>query len=164
MLLSLGFLLTESLPNPTDAVLAQAGVALQDLLHRGFLSEWRYVALEDRLAKLSAIQAACERIRSTPLPFAYTLLLHRTAYMFCGLLPFGLAGALGWGTPLVTAVVSYTFFGLDALGNELEEPFGREANDLPLDAMVRTFEREIRAALGEHVLPPPLQPVDFLLR
>ena len=74
-----------------------------------------------------------------------------------------MAHPLGWATPLVTAIVGYTFFGLDQLGNELEEPFGREMNDLPLDAMLRVFEREVRAALGETVLPPALQPVDFLL-
>ena len=150
-------------PNATDAVLAECGRHLSELVRRGVLSEWRYTIMATRLVDLSGIQAACERIRNTPLPFAYTLLLHRTAYLFCCLLPFGLAYPLGWATPLVTAIVSYTFFGLDALGNELEEPFGREPNDLPLDAMVRTFEREILAALGERDLPPLLQPVDYLL-
>ena len=151
-------------PNVTDAVLALCGRHLDDLVRRGVVTEWRYTVLEQRLVELAAIQAAVERIHVTPLPFAYTLLLHRTAYLFCGLLPFGLAHPLGWATPLVTAIVAYTFFGLDQLGNELEEPFGRETNDLPLDAMVRSFERETRAALGETALPPPLLPVDYLLQ
>ena len=150
-------------PNPTDAVLAECGRHLDDLARRGVVTEWRYLVMEQRLVDLAAIQAAVERIHVTPLPFAYTLLLHRTAYLFCGLLPFGLAHPLGWATPLVTAIVGYTFFGLDQLGNELEEPFGRDTYDLPLDSMLRVFEREVRAALGETVLPPMLKPVDFLL-
>ena len=151
-------------PNVTDAVLAECGRHLDDLTRRGVVSEWRYTVMEQHLVGLAGIQAAVERIHITPLPFAYTLLLHRTAYLFCGLLPIGLVNPLGWATPFVTAVVGYTFFGLDALGNELEEPFGRDTNDLPLDALVRTYERETRAALGETDLPLPLMPVDFLLQ
>jgi putative membrane protein len=109
------------------------------------------------------LQAGCERIHTTPLPFAYTLLLHRTAYVFCILLPFGLAGLLGWATPILSAIVSYTFFGLDALGTNLEDPFGLDANDLPLNALVRIVERDVLAALGEESLPPMLQPVDYVL-
>ena len=151
-------------PSVPDAALAVSGRALDALVARGTVGEWRFTIVASRLHQMSAAQVACERIRSTPLPFAYTLLLHRTAYLFCCLLPFGIAGALGWATPLVTAIVGYTFFGLDALGDELEQPFGFEVNDLPLDAIVRIMERDIRAALGETDLPPLLAPVDFLLQ
>ena len=151
-------------PNVTDSVLAEVGRHCSSLASAGTISEWRYTILEARLVAMSGIQAACERIKTTPLPFAYTLLLHRTAYLFCLLLPFGLAAPLGWATPLVTAIVSYTFFGLDALGDELEEPFGYDVNDLPLDALVRLMERDVRFALGETDLPPPLAPVDYLLQ
>lgn len=150
-------------PNVTDAALLEVGRLVQDLVARGAVSEWRYQILDARLVAMSGVQTACERIKGTPLPFAYTLLLHRTAYLFCCLLPFGLAAPLGWATPLATAIVGYTFFGLDALGEELEDPFGTDANDLPLDALVRIMEREILAALGETELPPMLQPVDYLL-
>jgi putative membrane protein len=154
----------DAAPNVTDAVLAAAGRAGQSLQASGRIDGWRYQILSARLVAMSGVQAACERIKSTPLPFAYTLLLHRTAYLFCCLLPFGLAQPLGWATPLITAIVSYTFFGLDALGDELEQPFGHDVNDLPLDAIVRGLERDIRAALGERDLPPALEPVGFVLR
>ena len=61
------------------------------------------------------------------------------------------------------AIVSYTFFGLDAIGDELEDPFGRDENDLPTDALVRIIEREVLSALGVTQLPPVLEPVDFVL-
>jgi putative membrane protein len=69
--------------------------------------------------------AGYERLANTVLPFAYTLLLHRTAYLFCFLLPFGLADTLGWSVPLAVVLVGYTFFGLYALGEELEETSAR---------------------------------------
>ncbi|QXH50261.1 bestrophin family protein [Pseudomonas fakonensis] len=127
------------------------------------VSDLRYTLLEQRLTGLADVQATCERIKGTPLPFPYTLLLHRTIYIFCLLLPFALAEPLGWLAPLFTTIVSYTFFGLDAIGNELEDPFGRDENDLPTDALVRTIERDVLAALGHAPLPPALQPVEHVL-
>jgi ion channel-forming bestrophin family protein len=119
--------------------------------------------LDGTVGRMSAVLAACERIRNTPVPFGYTLLLHRTAYLFCFLLPFGFADALGWATPFVTALVAYTFFGLDALGDELEEPFGTLPNDLPIVALADTIEINLREALGETDLPELPQPKDYML-
>ena len=77
-------------PNLTDLALVEVGRHCQDLARRQVISEWRYMILDQRLVAMSGVHTACERIKGAPLPFAYTLLLHRTAYMFCCLLPFGL--------------------------------------------------------------------------
>ena len=114
--------------------------------------------LYERLASIAAIQAGCERIAGTPLPFAYTLLVHRTAYIVCLLLPIGLISTTGWATPLFTALIAYTFFGLDALSEELEDPFGTEANDLALDGLCRVCEISVFEALGE--TPPKMIPAE----
>jgi len=119
--------------------------------------------IDDTLSAMMATAVACDRIHNTPIPFSYTLLLHRTAYLYCFLLPFGLVDTIGFVTPVVVAIVAYTFFGLDALGDELEEPFGTSANDLPLDALCRAIEIGMKEALGETELPPPLVPVDYCL-
>ncbi|MFZ6044617.1 bestrophin family protein [Pseudomonas sp. CR3202] len=149
--------------NISDGILRRIGQQCIGLARQGEVSEWRAIALEQHLNGLTEAQATCERIKSTPLPFPYTLLLHRTIYIFCILLPFAMAVPLGWVTPIFTTIVSYTFFGLDAIGDELENPFGRDENDLPTDAMVRTIEREILGALGHRELPPVLEPVDYVL-
>lgn len=149
--------------NIPDALLTRIATELAQPLHEGRLQPYLYAQFEARLHGLSAVQASCERIGGTPLPFAYTLLLHRCAWLFCVLLPFGLAGALGWATPVVSMLLAYAFFGLDQLGEEMEEPFGLEANDLPLDAMVRTIEIDVLDALGRQPLPEPLQPQGYQL-
>jgi putative membrane protein len=123
-----------------------------------------YQRIDERLSSMATIQAACERIRSTPTPFAYTLLLQRTAYAFCFLLPFGLVTTMGYATPLFSALVAYAFFGLDVLGDEMEEPFGDWPNALPLSAMARTMEISLLEAIGADNVPEPLTPVDHLLR
>ena len=64
---------------------------------------------------------------------------------------------------MIVGVVSYTFFGLDALGDEIADPFDEEPNDLPLDAISRTIDINLRAQLGETDLPEPVQPKDGVL-
>ncbi|MBS7560339.1 MULTISPECIES: bestrophin family protein [Pseudomonas] len=150
-------------PNLPDSILRQVSRQCSALATSGVISEWRYLLIANLLSGITAAQTTCERIKGTPLPFPYTLLLHRTSYMFCILLPFAMAEPLGWLTPIFTAIVSYTFFGLDAIGDELEDPFGHDENDLPMDALVRTLEREILDALGATELPPALVPVDYVL-
>ncbi|MCU0119916.1 bestrophin family protein [Pseudomonas sp. B2M1-30] len=155
--------LDAEVPDYSGRILHQIGEQCGDLQQSGELSEWRYMLLANHLTSLTQAQAVCDRIKNTPLPFPYTLLLHRTIYLFCILLPFAMAEPLGWLTPLFTAIVSYTFFGLDAIADELEDPFGRDENDLPTDALVRTIERDILFELGETELPPVLMPVDYVL-
>jgi putative membrane protein len=116
------------------------------------------------LSGLAAVASGCERIKTTPIPFVYTLLLHRTAYLYCFLLPFGLIDTIGVMTPLVVAIVAYTFFGLDAVGDEIEEPFGLGDHHLALDALCRTVEISLLEALGESDLPPPIEVVGGILR
>ncbi|MBN8832193.1 MAG: bestrophin family protein [Sphingomonadales bacterium] len=150
-------------PNPIDGLLYHMGAHLLRLAESGRINPIHHSLLEGQLSALSQVQAGCERIVTTPVPFTYSLVLHRTSYAFCLLLPFALAGALGWWTLLPVLLASYTFFGLDALGDQLEDPFGLEPNDLPLDAMSRTVEREMLAALGVEDLPPPIEPRQYVL-
>lgn len=149
--------------NPPDYCLREAGRLLGQLYRAGSLDTVGLQILDRHLSTLAGIQAASERLAGTPLPFAYTVLTHRTAYLYCYLLPFGLSAGLGWLAPVFTVLLGYTFFGLDALSEQLEEPFGREANDLPLDALCRVHEISIAESLGDEP-PPPLQAEKYILR
>ncbi|WP_421954699.1 bestrophin family protein [Polaromonas sp.] len=147
----------------TTALMQHMGTDLQHCLRTGRIGEPLAGNIDNTLSALVSAAASCERIKSSPLPFSYTLLLHRTAYMYCFLLPFGLVDTIGFMTPFVVGIVAYTFFGLDALGDEIEEPFGLLPNDLPLDAICRAIEIDLRESLGETNLPKPLEPVDYCL-
>ena len=83
-------------------------------LHNHKLDPRLAAEMDVTLSAMAAVAAGCERIKNTPIPFVYTLLLHRTAWLYCFLLPFGLVDAIGSMTPFVVAIVAYTFFGLDA--------------------------------------------------
>lgn len=148
---------------PPDTLTQAMGAELADLRRDGVIGDILFQTLDQTIGEMTMVQTACERIRTTPVPFGYTLLLHRTAYLFCFLLPFGFADTLGWATPVAAMLVAYTFFGLDALGDELEEPFGLRANNLPLSALAQTIEIVLREALGDADLPPLPQPQDHVL-
>jgi len=151
-------------PNLAQALMLEMGADLAQCRRAGMLDSVRAATLDATLSAMVATAASCERIKNTPVPFSYTLLLHRTAYMYCFMLPFGLVDSIGYLTPLVVAIVAYTFYGLDALGDEIEEPFGLSPNDLPLDAICRAIEIDMRDALGDAELPAPLLPVNYQLR
>ncbi|MEG1591478.1 bestrophin family protein [Chryseobacterium sp.] len=122
----------------------------------GFISDWLNIqhkkgnidtivltAMNHQLNQFSNISGGCERIYNTPLPFAYSVLLHRTVYLYCFWLPFGLLDSLDWMMPLIVLLISYTFIALDAIIQEIGEPFGEEENDLALNSICRTIEFSI---------------------
>ncbi len=120
-------------------------------------------AMERPLTGLADSLGGCERIAGNPLPYTYGVIIHRTVYFYCFLLPFGLVDSIGMMTPLIVAFVAYTYLSLEELSEELEDPFGLSANDLALDAMALMIEISLREMLGETDLPPAPQPVDYVL-
>lgn len=148
----------------TDLLLRLSSRDIGAGLRAGHIDPQIVAQMDEHLSGLAAVAAGCERIKSTPIPLAYTLLLHRTAYLYCFLLPFGLVDLIGFMTPFVVAIVAYTFFGLDAVGDEIEEPFGLRAHHLPLNAICRTVEINLLEAMGEKMLPKALEPVQGWLR
>ncbi|MEN3366241.1 MAG: ion channel-forming bestrophin family protein [Burkholderiales bacterium] len=150
--------------NHPHYLMLRMGDDLRLCLQEGRVDGCLGAAIDDTFASMVTVATGCERLKNTPIPFSYTLLLHRTAYLYCFLLPFGLVDSIGFMTPVVVAIVAYTFFGLDALGDEIEEPFGLSPNDLPLDAICRMIEIDLRTSVGDANIPPPLAPVDYWLR
>jgi len=100
-------------------------------------------SIDVQLNHLSGIAGGCERIANTPLPFAYSVLLHRTVYLYCFWLPFGLIDTIGWMTPVIVLFISYTFIALDALIQEIQDPFDEEENDLALNTLCKTIQFSI---------------------
>ena len=129
----------------------------------GAFGEITMTAIDRNLVELSNILGGCERIAATPVPFGYSVMIHRVVYFYCALLPFGLVDAIEWMTPAVALVMAYSFIALDSLAGELEMPFGRDESDLALDAISLNIELSIREMSGEPLEKKPLQPVAYVL-
>lgn len=147
-----------------NLVLLWLGGWLRERREAGELSPMLAQHMEATLDGLGEALGGCERIANTPLPFTYSVILHRSSYLYCMLLPFGLVDSTGWMTPLVVTFVSYTFFALESLSDEIEEPFGCMANDLALDAIVAGIDASLREMLGETPPPAPQPDANFVLR
>ena len=143
-------------------LLLMVGEWLQAQRLQGRLAPELAQAIELPLGRLTEALGGCERISGTPIPFTYAVIIHRTIYLYCVLLPFGLVDAIGAMTPVVVAFIAYTFFALEALGAEIEEPFGMEPNDLALDAMSHTIEASVREMMGETLPVPSAKGVGYV--
>lgn len=146
--------------NVPDAILLLIQRECRSTCSSGVISDYQLVRLTELVSKLSDIQGGCERIRNTPIPHSYTILIHRIVALYVFALPFGLVYTLHYLTPIVVALVAYTFLGLDAVGDELEDPFGEDLNDLPLSTLSRMIEINLRQTLGERDVPEPIAAVD----
>jgi putative membrane protein len=149
-------------PNVPIAILQRIAGLMVEARRKHWIHPLHVPVIEQSLTALTDIQGGCERIKSTPIPYSYTVLMHRIVAMYCGLLPFGLDETIGWATPVVVLFISYALFGLDAIGDEVEQPFGFDPNDLPLSTISRSIEANLRVRIGEK--PPALfEPRDGVL-
>jgi ion channel-forming bestrophin family protein len=103
---------------------------------------------EELIEKLVDALGGCERILKTPMPLAYAIHLKQLLLLYCLLLPFGLVEQLGWWTGIIVAIISFTLFGVEAIGIEIENPFGCDPNDLPLNAICQTIQRNLEELMA----------------
>ncbi|MCW3479535.1 hypothetical protein OL229_08145 [Neisseriaceae bacterium JH1-16] len=143
--------------NKPMAILDRLRKSLFALRKQGGVSDTQVWLIDNQLSQLSEMSGGCERIFSTPIPFAYSVLLHRTVYGYCILLPFGLVDSIGAATPIVSVFISYTLLALEAIAGDIADPFSRNQNGLPLSSISRTIERNVRELNGQ-AIPDPIKP------
>lgn len=129
--------------NPPLEVAFWIGDYLQQQYKNGLLNVPSLVAMQDLLDKMVNDLGGCERILKTPIPLAYAIHLKQLLLIYCLLLPFQLVSTLGWWTGAIVSLISFTLLGIEEIGIEIENPFGYDANDLPLDAICNTMLRNI---------------------
>jgi putative membrane protein len=126
---------------------------LKKAYDKGLITDRLNVALDLGVRQLIDSLGGCERIRKTPLPYAYVVHLRRALVIFCLTLPFALVADFKWFTVLAVTLVTFIFFGIEEIGVEIEGPFGHEENDLPLDDICETIYKNIYSMVG--MMNPP---------
>jgi putative membrane protein len=121
---------------------------LVELARQGRLTEERLRTIDGNLTVWSDALGACERIAKTPLPIAYAQHTKLLVSLFCFSAPFALAQSITWFTPVGAVALAFALFGVDEIGVEIEDPFGYDANDLPMDAIAATIARNTRELTG----------------
>ena len=139
------------------------GKLLRECRVREWLDSREWQALDRNLDDLMDAQGGCERIKNTPMPKQYDYFPQLFVQMYCLVLPLGMVESLGWFTPLGSTLVGFMFLALDKIGRDLEDPFENSIFDVPMTAITRTIEINLRQLLGETDLPPAEKPVHGVL-
>lgn len=133
----------QSANHPPLEIAFWIGDYLQYQYERKCLDVYQLTTLQKLLNDLVDILGGCERILKTPMPLAYAIKLKQLLMIYCLLLPFELVGGLGWWTSPALAFISLILLGIEEIGAEIEEPFGHDPNDLPLDLICATMLRNV---------------------
>jgi putative membrane protein len=127
------------------AICRDMGRVINDERQSGHITDIQQAMMDGHVSVLMDIIGACERIRKTPLPFAYVVHLRRALMIYTVTLPFCLVEPLRWWSVLATSLVAFVLFGIEEIGVEIEDPFGTDANDLPLEKICATIDANIQA-------------------
>ncbi|MBW4577174.1 MAG: hypothetical protein KME08_18020 [Aphanothece sp. CMT-3BRIN-NPC111] len=144
--------------NPPLEVSLWIGDYLQQQYHRNCLNSQQLYAMNTLLDSMVQALTGCERIVNTPIPLAYAIYLKRLLLIYCICLPFQIVDNLNWWTGLIAALISFALFGLEEIGNEIENPFGYDPNDLPVDEICTTLLENIEDFIAFKSLESELTP------
>lgn len=142
--------------HPALAVSIEMTACLAEARRRGAISGIVLTAMDRNIELLVDYLGGCERIRKTPLPFAYVVHLRRVLVLYCFTLPFALVETFGWATVLDVFLLTYTFFGIEEIGVEIEGPFGDDANDLPLEEFCEGIDANLLALTRPRISAAPV--------
>ncbi len=107
------------------------------------LSEMEYFQLVTRTNELIDILGKCERIKNTPMPDAHTYLLKVYLFAYAITMPFGFIATLGYWSILAVILIYYVSMSIVIISEEIEEPFGKDPNDLPVDAIAKNIKKNV---------------------
>ncbi|MGN6490899.1 MAG: bestrophin family protein [Agriterribacter sp.] len=156
--------------NRATHIIALQSAQLKALREKGLIDPLNYVEMENLLVNLYDQQGKCERIKNFPYPRQFATINQMFIRCFASLIPFGMLNEfqkLGdwmvWLTIPFSTIVAWIFMAMEKVGESTENPFEGSANDVPISAMSRTIEIDLREMLDETNLPPALQPVNNIL-
>lgn len=112
---------------------------------RQLISDIQQATLDQSVQNLVDAFGACERIHNTPMPFAYVVHLRRALILYCLTLPFALVARFDWATVPAVVLIAYNLLGIEEIGVEIEDPFGEQKNDLPLEEICGTIGADLQA-------------------
>jgi putative membrane protein len=122
--------------------------ALQADIRDGALPREALIALTPLMSAFDDVQGGCERILKTPIPFSYSSYIKQFVLLFALLVPFALADEFGYGTVIAEMFIFFSTMGVELLAGEVEEPFGQDKNDLPLDDIATGIALDVRSILS----------------
>ncbi len=126
-----------------NKILLQLYNEVNFLQKNGFITDEKMMLMDHELRSFANVAGACERIKSTPIPYSYSTFIKRVILIYMITLPIGLVEEFKWITIPIVLFVFYAFAGLELLAEEIEDPFGKEDNDLPTDEIAERIKKNL---------------------
>lgn len=128
---------------------------IQLLRVEGKIGIEQFISLSQNLNELADALGGMERIKKTPIPFSYAMLIKRFIAGYVFTLPFGLVKDFGWAAVVIVPFVFYVMVGIEVIAESIENPFGKDKDDLPIEDITQNIARNVKeilsAAYGEPV-------------
>ncbi len=140
-----GFDTSKHIPNQVVAILLNK---IQLLQRDQVLSPYDRLLLNNELQSFMDICGACERIKNTPIPYSYSAFIKKFIFLYIITLPLGFALSLGYITIPATIFISYVLASLELIAEEIEDPFGNDDNDLPMNRIAENINKNIQDILA----------------
>ena len=121
---------------------------LDELKKKGQLSDENYIVIDVNLKSFSDIIGACERIKNTPIPYSYSMFFKKFIFIYVTTLPLAFVNSFGYYSSLVSIFVFYVLVSMEILAEEIEDPFGKDDNDLPTDSLSEKIKTNVKEILG----------------
>jgi putative membrane protein len=106
------------------------------------------INLDKEQKDLIDLMGACERIKNTPIPYSYSMYIKKFIFIYIATLPFAFVTVSGYMTVPMVIVIAYVILSVELIAEEIEEPFGRDINDLPTDELCTKIRDNVREILG----------------
>lgn len=121
---------------------------LNDLYKSGKVTGDQLINLDKEQKDLIDCMGACERIRNTPIPYSYSMYIKKFIFIYLATLPFAFVTSTGYMTIPIVVIISYVILSVELIAEEIEDPFGRDVNDLPTDELSGKIRDNVREILG----------------
>jgi len=121
---------------------------VQELYKKGVLTGDQLFLVDKELKEFSDILGACERIKNTPIPYSYSMFLKKFIFIYIITLPFGFVTQMGYATIAIVILISFVILSVELIAEEIEDPFGRDINDLPTDELSGKIKENVKEILS----------------
>ncbi|MGE0566700.1 MAG: bestrophin family protein [Bacteroidia bacterium] len=134
------------IPNYFANILNRKLVSLKE---KNALTEMQLLLLNTEFVAFTDICGACERIKNTPIPYSYNIYLKKIIFLYVITLPFAFGPEFGFLTVFISMIVLYVFASIELIAEEIEDPFGADDNDLPLDDLCEKIKANTQEIISK---------------
>jgi putative membrane protein len=120
---------------------------VHQLYQSGTITGDQLIVLNEEMRSFTDVCGACERIKNTPIPYSYSAFIKKFIFIYVITMPIGFAFNLGYYTIPVTTFIFYVLASLELIAEEIEDPFGKDSNDLPMQVMADNIKTNISEIL-----------------